>query len=179
MFGINPPPPGGLPDLNLGGFTPQLGQQPKPSGMFGAKGKDALLMAAAGFMSRRNPQMAQMLMQPLLQRQQDARERAHRQQQLQDEETLYSFKQQNSQPEYGEFERALIASGVQPGTPQWQEMMQRRRDNMLDPIVNTMQGPVLRSMVTNSLQPPSAPVGKLTPIDDGGAGPAAPRPFPY
>lgn len=36
-----------------------------------------------------------------------------------------------------EFERALQASGVLPGTPEWQQAMQRRVSNQLDPFVNT------------------------------------------
>jgi hypothetical protein len=39
-------------------------------------------------------------------------------------------------PAMGEFERTLQASGIQPGTAEWQANMARRRDNMLDPITS-------------------------------------------
>jgi hypothetical protein len=166
----------------------QMPQMPKRGGMFGGDGKfgvgQAIVAALNGYLaSQGNPVgIANMrMMQEAAQAKRDeAQYEQRRQQQLQDQISLYDYKAQHSQPDYGEFERALIASGVQPGTPQWQEMMARRRDNMLDPIVNTAYGPTLRSIVTGGIQaPPTAPVGKLTPVDEGGAGQAAPRPFPY
>jgi hypothetical protein len=39
-------------------------------------------------------------------------------------------------PQPGEFERALEASGVAPGTPAWQAAMVKRTANMLDPMAS-------------------------------------------
>jgi len=40
----------------------------------------------------------------------------------------------------GEFERSLIASGINPGTPQWQQAMARRVQNQLDPWTSIVVG---------------------------------------
>jgi hypothetical protein len=49
--------------------------------------------------------------------------------------------------------KQLIAAGVQPGTPEWQAGMARSASNSLDPVVNTAQGPVLRSSVVPHFDP--------------------------
>jgi hypothetical protein len=158
---------------------------PKPGGMFGGGGdwRSALMAAGSALMARRNPQASAMLSNMLQMKQHQAMAEQQYQRERHDKRDDFTFEQDyrasHAQPEMGEFERALMASGVQPNTPEWQQMMQRRRDNMLDPIVNTIQGPVLRSMVTGGMAPPTKPVGTLTPIDEGGAGSPAPRPFPY
>lgn len=187
------PPIGGMaPDLNANPMqsmfvqAPQIPTEIAPrQGMFGGGGNMQMAMMAAisALMARKHPQVSQMmqgLMQHRMSQQQAAQEH---QQNMQDQRGNFMFeqdyRQQHAQPEMGEFERALQASGVQPGTPQWTQAMKRRADNMLDPIVNTIQGPVLRSMVTQGMQLPTQPVGPLTPIDEGGAGSPAPRPFPY
>ena len=161
----------------------------KRGGMFGGKANIGEILSAAlnGYLAAGGNPAGQMGLQQLHQKRMMEQQRAIEEQEYnrrrQDQRSNFIFEQDyrsaHKPPEYGEFERALIASGVQPGTPQWAEMMSRRRDNMLDPIVNTPIGPVLRSSVTSAIQPPKAPVGRLTPIDEGGAGPSAPRPFPY
>lgn len=46
------------------------------------------------------------------------------------------FKRQNPEPQQPtEFERMLLESGVQPGTPKWIEAHRARAENMYDPIV--------------------------------------------
>lgn len=183
----------GVPDFNMSAAplesmvaqVPQIPTQIQPKGgMFGGNAKMYLLAALSGLMSRKNPQAAQMIQQAMMmkyrQKQEDERYQHDRADKRDDFVFEQDYRASHAQPETGEFERALMASGVQPGTPQWQQMMQRRRDNMLDPIVNTIQGPVLRSMVTGGMAPPTQPVGALTPIpDEGGAGSPAPHPFPY
>lgn len=57
--------------------------------------------------------------------------------------------------------KKLVASGVQPGTPQWQNAMATSTANELDPTVNTAQGPVLRSSVVQATQPPAAAIARL------------------
>lgn len=91
---------------------------------------------------------------------------------------------ERANPAMSEFERALEASGVARGTPQWVEAMVKRRDNFLDPMTSVplpggqvYLGP--RSGLSavmgggdpasggGGMAPPTAPVGKLTPIDGG------------
>lgn len=71
-----------------------------------------------------------------------------------------------------EFDEALAATGVLPGTPEYVHAMQQRRDNMLDPVVMTPQGPMLRSQVVGSLAAPPnvtfTPIGGPTPQASGG-----------
>lgn len=48
------------------------------------------------------------------------------------------YKAANPGPQaYSEFERALIASGVQPGSPEWAQKMGQKADMALDPQVTT------------------------------------------
>lgn len=108
---------------------------------------------------------------------------------------MMEYKQANKPPpQPGEFERALTDSGVAPGTPEWQAMMVKRRDNMLDPLMTIMtpNGPLVvpRSQAlaeggdpvspapggATSPALPDKPVGKLTPI--GGPTPSASGRFP-
>jgi len=76
----------------------------------------------------------------------------------------------------GDFAQSLYASGIRPGTPEWTQAMQTRTQNELDPAVVTPLGMMLRSQITGALQPPKAPVGKLTPL--GGPTPQASGNFP-
>ena len=90
----------------------------------------------------------------------------------------YKFELDNPKPTRpGEFERALIASGVQPGTPAWTDAMKRRANNMLDPIVMTPQGMMPRSQVLGGGQA-APPDVTFTPLDDGGPTPPASDGFP-
>ena len=170
---------------SIGALANNMPSMPQRGGMFGG-GKfgvgQAIVAALNGYLaSQGNPVgVANMrMMQEAAQARRENAEYDHRRQQaLQDQMSMYDYKAAHTQPEYGEFERALIASGVQPGTPQWQEMMARRRDNMLDPIVSTVYGTMPRSVFSGGGAVPTKPVGTLTPIDEGGAGQAAPRPFP-
>lgn len=153
-------------------------------GMFAnADWKSALQAAFAGYMSRQNPQVANSLFGNLQQAQDAKRQESQYQRRRQDDNSdwqqHYDYEAQNPKPgQPGEFERALIASGVAPGTPEWVQAMKRRTDNMLDPIVMTPYGPVTRSQALGGGQ--AAPQGvTFTPIDEGGPAPQAPGGFPY
>jgi hypothetical protein len=80
----------------------------------------------------------------------DAQYQRDRQDSLTDFATKAKISSQYKEP--GEFEQALIASGVQPGTPAWTNAMKTRVNNILDPTVLTPQGLMLRSQVTGAMQ---------------------------
>lgn len=163
-------------------FSQQLNYaQPKPKGgMFGGDGKfgigQAIVAALNGYLAgtgnpvgMQNIQMQQQMMQAKRQRQQELDDYNRRRG---DENADFMSHRQyeidNPLPKQpGEFDEALAATGVLPGTPEYVKAMQQRRDNMLDPIVITPQGPMLRSQVMGALSPPTQPVGKLTLIPGG------------
>lgn len=169
-----------------GGLSADQFQVPnlKPKGMFGGGLQNALLAAAAGFMARRSPAMSQNLMAPLMGQRQQALAEAQNQRELQRQKDLYLFKLQNPEPQqYGEFEQRLIASGIQPGTPQWVAANQAAVQNTTDPVIMTPQGPMLRSMIVGAMPQNRPAIGAV--IDDPRVqgGPAAPPsatfPRPY
>lgn len=88
---------------------------------------------------------------------------------------------------YSEFERALIASGIQPGTPEWAQKMGQKADMALDPQVTTQlpngglyigRQSGLSQALGGGRAAPTAPVGKLTPLGQGGAPRGGARTFP-
>lgn len=91
------------------------------------------------------------------------------------------YKAENEKQAPSEFQRVLIESGIQPGSEAWVKAHERKRQLTLDPIVQTTtHGPVPYSHITGSLQPPTQPVGKLTPIEgdaSGNAGGGFPDPL--
>jgi alpha-beta hydrolase superfamily lysophospholipase len=177
-----------LPDDPFAGVVPHGLQFDLPKtkkGMFGGGNlRDALMAAAAGFMARRSPQVANNLFDSLQRKQILADQEAQYQRRRQDSLTDYEAKQQIDQQyptphQPGEFEQVLMASGVMPGTPEWTNAMKRKAELSLNPIVMTPYGPMPYSTVAGAM--PTAPVGKLTPIDDGGptAPPSATFPRSY
>lgn len=54
--------------------------------------------------------------------------------------TTYKVLGDFSTPEQSEFERALAASGVQPGSPEWAAAMKTKVQNTLDPWTNIVSG---------------------------------------
>lgn len=123
-------------------------------GMFGGGGNLGDIIAAGLAGAAGNST----LVDAILQRQQLARHQAlldqqyqrNRQDSLADFATKAQISSQYKEP--GEFEQALIASGVQPGTPAWTNAMKTRVNNILDPTVLTPQGLMLRSQVTGAMQ---------------------------
>jgi hypothetical protein len=149
--------------------------------MFGGGGsrlQDALMAASAGFLARTRPGMAQSMMEGIQQKR-----TLNRQAQLAMLQSNLEFQRQMQllpiqaqlklmYPD-GDFAQTLVQSGIHPGTPEWTQAMQARMQNELDPAVVTPQGMMLRSQITGALQPPQAPVGKLTPLGAGGPTPSA------
>lgn len=155
-------------------------QLPQRHGMFGGIGR-ALGRVNPGdvvsaFLAGMYPQYANAFEGPMLQRQRIQGEmQAQANLQNLEFQRQLALAKQSAQlrlmyPD-GEFAQQLVQSGVYPGTPEWTKAMQTRTQNELDPVVTTPQGMMLRSQVTGQVQPPSAPVGKLTPI--GGPTPSA------
>jgi hypothetical protein len=180
----------------FGGFQvpqtslPQLSApEPKPApkgGMFGGKPDwaSAIQAVIGGYLSGMGAPGGRELLGQVHQRQMMAQQQAMMQQQRQADMEDFEKKQQielryrpPAQPT--EYERLLQAMGVQPGTPDYQEHVGRYVGAKENPIVMTPYGPMPYSAVTG--QQATKPVGKLTPIDDGGptAPPSAmfPRPF--
>jgi hypothetical protein len=146
--------------VDVSQFT-QLPQMKPKGGMFGGGDWKQALAAALSAMSaaRGNPVgMAglQMLNQRLGQKREDQQYERRQADQWDMWQRQQQWKQQHDTPELGEFERAVVASGIQPGTPQWAEVMGKRRDAMLDPVVNLPTGPTLRSMVVGGLNAANA-----------------------
>ena len=164
---------------------------PQSGGMFGGGGKfgigQAIIAALNGYLAsqpggagdvgRNNLQTMAALKQRQLQRQQELDDYSRRR--ADDNADFQSHRQyeiNNPLPQQpGEFEQALIASGVQPGTPQWTQAMQARVTNTVDPVVMTPQGPMLRSqLLGGSVAGQPAPPGvTFTPVDPGGPTPSA------
>jgi hypothetical protein len=187
--------PYGFPQPDFGSpLSPQSGAIPsvlqtasqpvKGTGMFGGGGNNigmAISAALNGYLAaggnRAGIEGLQALHQQRLYQQQqaaeDARAEANRAATLQNEMKLLDYKQiLDPTNGMGEFEKALYASGVQPGTPEWAQAMKTRANNMLDPPVMTPQGMMLRSQVVGAGQP--APQGvTFTPIDGGPTPPAS------
>lgn len=133
-----------------------------------------------------------------MQRQQNQRAQAaasERQADWQDWVQKQVWQRDNPAPQpFSEFERTLIGSGIQPGTPEWQQAFITRRDNQLDPWTNIVVGgnsvSGRQSAVQRAIEgggglsspqaggaaiPPTAPVGKLRPL--GGGTPSASNSF--
>lgn len=64
-----------------------------------------------------------------------------------------------------EYERLLSAAGIAPGTPAYQQHVTAKVNQLENPMVMTPYGPMPYSQVNPPA--PTAPVGKLTPIDGG------------
>lgn len=179
--------PGMQPQMPQQGGFAQPDMSPQPGGMFGAGNiapwKAALAAGLAGFVARRNPETYQGVMGMMQARQQHQAQMQQLQfQQNAEMQRQLAVAKATAQlrlmyPD-SDFAQQLFQSGLHPGTPEWTQAMQTRTNNELDPAVLTPQGMMLRSQITAAMQPPSAPVGKLTPIDDGGPTQPASGGFP-
>jgi hypothetical protein len=183
----------------FGMFGPLMGQlqQPLPqdagkpkhkTGMFGGGKPDWVGAISAGLgalsAARGNP-AGQIALQMLNQRLGQKREDQQYERRQSDEWNMWQRQQQwklqnPGQPDYGEFERALIGKGIQPGSPEWAKAMGTRVDNMLDPAVNTAYGPVLRSQIVGA-QPPAKPLtdDDIVRMTQGGPAATPPATFPF
>lgn len=186
---------GQLPDYGAGldAALQKNAAMPKPkTGMFGG-GKfglgEAIVAALNGYLAGTGNPVGMANMQMIAEKRRQQQEAAQSEDQYQrqrgDSMQDWIAKQQwelaNPGPTQGsEFERALEASGIQRGTPQWAEYMGRKRDLSLNPIIMTPMGPMPYSAVAGAQ---AQQVPQTLSDDDwptlGGAGSQAPRPFPY
>jgi hypothetical protein len=131
----------------------QTASQPvKGTGMFGGNTLSILAAALAGATSRQTPDVLNNIMAGQLQRQrlrdEEAQYQQHRQSTLADQMALLNYKQ-ILDPTNGmdDFDKTLVQAGLTPGSPEWLAAHVTRKDNMLDPVVMTAQGPMLRSQL--------------------------------
>jgi hypothetical protein len=157
----------------------------KGGGMFGGKlgANPAIMAAVAGFLSRRNPQLSSSMMQMLMDRQRQAQEEAQYQRKRQDDFTdfkqEYDYKLAHPTASDSEFERAAVAGGYQPGTPQYAELMRRKAEAMANPVVMTPYGPMPYSAVAGAQNMPQIGAVLDDPRRQGGAGGNVSGNFPY
>lgn len=158
-----------LPQVNLP-------QPTAPMGMFGGGGKfglkQALAFGLAGLVARRNPALLQGLMGAMMQRQREEAEAQRaaneRDAQFQNALDLYNYKRDNPLPPNNDTvnDYTFIASKLGPEAA---DTFLRTKTN---PIVMTPMGPMPYSAVSGGGLP-TAPVGKLTPINGGPTPPAS------
>lgn len=166
------------PEINPYGIPDPMSQASAQSmaGMFGAKPKwqNALLAAAAGFMARRSPQVAQAILGQI-QGQQDAQQKAQmyekqRQDKFTDWRQQYEYERTNPKPGSGtEYERLLESIGIVPGTDAYKQRVGKYLDAKENPPYfftdeygRTM---VMPRTVAPQVAPPTV---TFTPIDEGG-----------
>jgi hypothetical protein len=152
---------------------PQLQAKPKMNWL------GILADALAGAAGRQGP-YATMLMQ---QRQQDMEnsQYEHRQQsELQRQKDLYLWEQQNkADPAPTEYERALQAAGIKPGTPEYIKHMSnfvQMKENptwtYTDPVTGAImlgtKAPPQQPPILDTLPPGARPIGGQTPSASGG-----------
>jgi hypothetical protein len=149
-------------------------------GMFGGGNlRDALVAAAAGFMARRSPQVSNNLFDSLQRKQiladQEAQYQRRRQDTLTDQQAMYDYKLQHPEPPNNDTVNDYNYIAQTLGKDAADQYLRSKTN----PIVMTPYGPMPYSAVSGAV--PTAPVGKLTPIDDGGptAPPSATFPRPY
>lgn len=98
----------------------------------------------------------------------------------------WDYKRENPQAPDDAFTRALMAGGVQPGSPEWTMAHRQRAATLASPAPNFVSdgagGGRWVTPPAASLLPsgpgPTAPVGRLTPLGAGGATPQGARTFP-
>jgi hypothetical protein len=104
----------------------------------------------------------------------DQRYFRHHQQQIEDEKNLYLWKQAHPEtPAPNEYERALQAAGIAPGTPEYVQHMGNYIKMKENPTW-TYTDPATGALMMGSKGPPqAAPSGvTFTPLDDGGPSPS-------
>jgi hypothetical protein len=162
---------------------------PAPKGMFGGGGdkwKQALLAAAAGFMSRRSPQVAGNLIGGLMDAEQLKQRQALAEQQYQRERTdkrddfifEQDYRAQHQEPD--EFTQLMQRAQIDPASEQGQALYLQFLQNKANPFTQMrVQNPDGSESLQFMRPPmaPTAPVGNLRPLGAGGAGAQPPRNF--
>ena len=158
---------------------------PHSGGMFGGgKVSIDLSRAIAGFLAGMgNPAGFQSLKSLDEQRQEQMaleQQRQQRQQDLQDQMSLIDYRYNHEPPATDEYTRALLASGIQPGSPEWEQHMANRAAILENPPRYEMVNGALVQVGGPSIQQsaPAAPVGNLKPYNPGGPTPPASDGFP-
>jgi hypothetical protein len=188
--GAQPPQEGRMGGPNIGALESQLPQlQPKaPGGMFGGDGKfgigQALVAALNGYLaSRGNPVgMAniKMMQDAMRSKREGAEYDRRRQQQLQDQISMYDYRAAHPEaPAPTEYERALSAAGIMPGTPEYAKHMNnyvQMKENPVwtytDPATGAVmmgsKGPMQQPEIIPTLPPGAKPIGGPSPSGSGG-----------
>lgn len=169
----------GLTDPFLGPDRGQFVELPKQKrgGMFGGGGvgnflANFALNYAAGMGNQGAANTLERMHQNKMLQQRQAMDEHTYQQHRQDSLADYEAKQQidaryptPAQPT--EYERMLAAAGITPGSPDYLKHVQAYVSMKENPIVMTPYGPMPYSAVT-APQQVAKPVGKITPIEEGG-----------
>jgi hypothetical protein len=157
----------------------QMPQMPKRGGMFGGDGKfgvgQAIVAALNGYLaSQGNPVgIANMrMMQEAAQAKRESAEYDRRRQQaLQDQMTMFDYRAAHPEaPAPTEYERALAAAGIMPGTPDYITHMKnyvQMKENPVwtytDPSTGALmmgsKGPVQQPEILSTLPPGAKPIG--------------------
>lgn len=154
----------------------------KKGGMFGnADWGSAISAAMNGFLAAGGNQAGTMGLEQMYKmrqlKQQQQLEAQTYQHHRQDDNTDWQAHQdyQLAHQAPSDFEQAAQAGGYAPGTPEWADLMKRKTDNAVDPVVMTPYGPMVRSQ---ALQmgggQPAPPHVTFTPIDPTKGGPTQP-----
>jgi hypothetical protein len=131
--------------------------------------------ALAGAAGKEGP-YASMLMQQRQLQQQQAMQQMQSDRELNREKALFDYESANKTPQPTEYERALQAAGIQPGTPEYAQHMKNYvqvRENPPYFYTDPTSGQTM--MIPRTMAPGTpAPSGvTFTPLDDGGPTPRA------
>lgn len=162
--------------LDAGGLVAQPNVPAPDPSFFGAGGSGRNIAGYVGDalaqMGGLNPVYAPVMQQQRLlqQRQQMADQQYQRQRQDGMADWIAKAQYEAANPKAQaptEFERTLIASGVQPGSPEWTAAFARKRDNTLDPWTNIVSGG--ESLIGRQSQVQRALMGGGDQASSGGA----------
>jgi hypothetical protein len=165
----------------------QMPQAKPKGGMFGGGGKfgikEAIAFGLAGLVARRNPMLLQGLMGGMMQKQNSQREDEQYQQRrndgMEDWIAQQSWKLANEQPDQTGYAKDLIAAGIQPGTPQFQQLYGQYVQSKA--ATGGGLGALFKDPATGqNYQLPQQPLPQtLSDADWNAGGPAAPPPASF
>lgn len=186
--------PFALPQMQQPNLGPQISLPPqqKPKGMFAGGWGDAIAAALGGYAAGMgNPiggHVVQSLHQKKMQQQQQQQAEEQYNRKQQDEQAWWyqqqAYKQANEKPDQTAFAKDLIAAGIDPNSDQGRALYQRYVENKANPFTQMVRTNPDGSEVREWMRPPTvptAPVGRLIPLDDdeGGPTPQASGNFPF
>lgn len=151
--------------MTLDQIMPTLPQMaPQRGGMFGnVDWRSALSMAAAGFLSRRNPQLAQMVAAPAQEKRQLAQLQAQQDAELQRQKDLYTFELQNPKPDTPDIQQRIdVLNQLQPGLGNTYAQNYANNGGGMGMIVNPLTGQQMVPAAKAPAQtPPAEAVARL------------------